>query len=357
MIRKEDLRKGFSDWMHMAMSRMGIVKPRNRERRVTIMTNVNMRKCAEEELLEKKRIPSGERREYVMSDLEKEEATKILRDEYRISEGESECILYLDMDIEDMNLRVKLVHYSQLSPVEFEYALLKSERVAGCTGNMSLSQVLSSGRVPIYECLIHGRDFLKDLVRRWGEATNQKSPEKTFMIHKLGDLSVGYFKYCSKFWKRYRRFIRVLREDLFQKWFYDEVLLRVMMKLEESLEVGSELQSQMISIPFDRHAEYLKSMDIVTKGEVERDIEELRKSGNDIGVCLLKGKRISREMVSRTKILRVRECIEEAIEKVDKLKLADYNQGVISMLDEYLEMINKYEVELGKRLLKGDERS
>ncbi|KAI5187780.1 hypothetical protein NEHOM01_2361 [Nematocida homosporus] len=53
----------------------------------------------------------------------------------------------------------RLVPYENLSPEAFEYFLLKSELVAGCTGDMSFTQVISSKRIPVYECLTHKQRF------------------------------------------------------------------------------------------------------------------------------------------------------------------------------------------------------
>jgi hypothetical protein len=41
--------------------------------------------------------------------------------------------------------------------------LLKSEDIAGCTGDMSLTQILSSERMPIYQMLSHKRNLYNAL--------------------------------------------------------------------------------------------------------------------------------------------------------------------------------------------------
>ncbi|KAI5187504.1 hypothetical protein NEHOM01_2227 [Nematocida homosporus] len=74
----------------------------------------------------------------------------------------------------EINKTVRLVSYANLSPEAFEYFLLKSELVAGCTGDMSLTQVLSSKRIPVYEVLPHKQCLYTDgLNAPWIEALQE----------------------------------------------------------------------------------------------------------------------------------------------------------------------------------------
>ncbi|KAI5185489.1 hypothetical protein NEHOM01_0848 [Nematocida homosporus] len=74
----------------------------------------------------------------------------------------------------EINRTVRVVSYENLSPEAFEYFLLKSELVAGCTGDMSLTQVLSSKRIPVYECLSHKRKLYSNILNApWIEAMEE----------------------------------------------------------------------------------------------------------------------------------------------------------------------------------------
>lgn len=260
------------------------------------------------------------------------------------------------LDVGVKGVRVKAVHYSQLSPLEFEYALLGSGPVAGCTGNMSLCQVLSSGRVPIYECLKHNEKFLLHLIQRWDETSDDRDGEKRFSVveeQKVGvsEWKVGYLKYHPGFWSDYRKFIEALKKDSFQEWFYSEVLLRVMMKFEGELSVDRELEERILSVHYDRYSLDLESMD----GEAERVISELRRSGNNVGACLLEKRRIPEGVLGNMKILELRRSILEVIEKLHKMsgtKVATFGCKVIDVLNEHLRTIDVYEIRLGERLLK-----
>ncbi|KAI5186712.1 hypothetical protein NEHOM01_1651 [Nematocida homosporus] len=78
------------------------------------------------------------------------------------------------INLASINRTFRLVSYENLSPEAFEYFLLKSELVAGCTGDMSLTQVLSSKRVPVYECLSHKRSFYTNVLNTpWVEAMEE----------------------------------------------------------------------------------------------------------------------------------------------------------------------------------------
>lgn len=259
-----------------------------------------------------------------------------------VSAGESESIAYMDV----MNVRAKLVHYEELSPCEFEYALLRSERVVGCTGDMSMSQVLSSGRVPIYECLDHNEDFLRDLVQCWGKATDQTDPEKTFKTknewkEEAGRCMMACFSYYPEFWSDYRKFVGSQEENSFQKLLYDEILLRMMRKLEGKLKMDKKLQytMQTLLISFDSRW-----------ADIGKVIEELTSSGNDIGAYVLREKRIPLEMLSGIRISRLRECIEDVIEKMSGC----YNKEIECILEKYLGVIDRRLIEIGRILVEGD---
>lgn len=325
--------------MQKFMRRVGVMRPRSSKRSVTVLTNLDIRKCGKEEFL-KKGNGSGERKEYIMNDVDKAMVMRILWDEYGVTEGECESILYLY--IKDIDLRVKLVHYSQLSPSEFEYALLRSERVAGCTGDMSLSQVLSSGRVPIYECLEHNRNFLGSLVRWWGKTTGQESPENIFEVlvgwkRGVKQWTVGCLKYYREFWPDYRKFIDALRKDSFQKWLYNEVVRIMVMKRVGVLKIDSELEGKMISVPFDKYDKDLKVMDESMEGSIRKTIEKLSLRKNDIGVCLLQHQKLSSSELRGVRIGRLVECIEEVITELEMIDI----KGIIDWSSRDMEESNR----------------
>jgi len=84
----------------------------------------------------------------------------------KIKEGEKKDFISY-FYIKEHNLKVKLIHYKKLSAEEFEYLLLRSERIVGCTGDMSLTQVLSSNRIFIYEYLEHKGDLAYAMMDEW----------------------------------------------------------------------------------------------------------------------------------------------------------------------------------------------
>lgn len=328
--------------------REGTLKPDKNT--MTVLTNGDIRKWVEDEVERRKvRLQNG--RLMIGSEGEAE-VKKVVMEEHMIAEEEDEFIIYLNT--KEIDVRVKVVSYEQLSPSEFEYVLLKSERVVGCTGDISLSQVLSSGRVPIYECLEHNRNFLTDLVRRWKEATDQTGSEVGFRIHQWEKLAVGYFGYYPEFWKDYEKFIKALKEDSFQKWLYKRFKKRMIMKSAGMEEIDSKLEERMIAIPFDEHKEDLESINEKTLGGIDKAIEELRKSGNNIGECLLEGRRIPKEMMKEAKISKVKECIEETVERLDKIHgatVVKYRSRVVGTLEECLRAVEECEIRAARRLM------
>ena len=130
-------------------------------------------------------------------------------------------------EIEVGTSKVKMVMYKTLSPVEFEYLLLKSGRVAACTGDMSATQVLSSGRVIVYGTQPHKEDFYAALNARWREVLGE---DPSLEPGTSSDLPVYEFDTCEytnrpQFFSgknamaAYRRFLEGLQQDSFQTWF------------------------------------------------------------------------------------------------------------------------------------------
>lgn len=325
-------------------------------KKITVLTNIDIKKLAEQEFVCSRDETRWElKKDYSLNSSEKEEVMKTLFDRYEISSGESESILYLNM--KKIGARVKLVHYSQLSPLEFDYALLRSEGVAGCTGDMSLSQVISSGRVPIYERLSHKKRLVIDLESYWREATGTAEPVKTFKTHYTDYWFVKYFSYYDGFWRDYKKFIEVLRKDSFQEWLYNEIMLRAVvprMRMDFSgiVKVDLELAKEMRLIRFV-HFSDLWNINSKTDGGVKRLIGELPKSGNVLGAYILEEKVFPQGLVVGMSVSEVRECISEVISGLDEIggsgvagewrrDLERWIRDVKGTFEKYLEAIDLY---------------
>lgn len=125
------------------------------------------------------------------------------------------CNVYFRSD----GIRVRVFRYEGLTSEEFEYALLRSERVAGCTGDMSLTQVLSSGRLFVYLVFEHKRRLVSNLKRTWMSVGGEEG-ELAFINDRPRTVSVDAGMGArSGLEKRYRAFLNRLREDGFERWF------------------------------------------------------------------------------------------------------------------------------------------
>lgn len=78
---------------------------------------------------------------------------------------------------------------------------------------------------------------LSALLGRITDPTHGDDTLKTFKrwAGQVRGVEVGCFEYYSRFWNDYSRFVLGLRKDSFPTWFYDSVVRRVMMRLEEML--------------------------------------------------------------------------------------------------------------------------
>ena len=160
---------------------------------------------------------------------------------------------------------MKLVLYDMLSPEMFEYFLLKSEDIAGCTGDMSLTQALSSGRVPIYQQLIHKTFLYKALNDEWKWATQDLGGDKdeynNLPVIPRNNLDHHKYKFrrVERFHEAYARFIDNLKENSLQKWFWNELRERLSAsknennpKIEKRAEETTEDSNQPAAITEER---------------------------------------------------------------------------------------------------------
>lgn len=126
------------------------------------------------------------------------------------------------MEFKNMK-KMKLIPYDHLSPEEFEYLLLKSDYIMGCTGDMSVTQALSSGRMIVYEIRQHKLGFYNFLNDRWKEAGNQPDNDDfsipAICINNVDQYYMRKITPCSDMQEIHKDLLKRLRDDSFQKWF------------------------------------------------------------------------------------------------------------------------------------------
>lgn len=96
-----------------------------------------------------------------------------------------------------------------VSSAEFDSLLFNSGEYAGCTGDSSLSKVLSSKRIPLYQVLSHKEEFVQFLEKTWEDVGGDKHsfymmmlrPYGEHMPQSLSEHDIGSFK------EQYSRFI------------------------------------------------------------------------------------------------------------------------------------------------------
>ena len=134
------------------------------------------------------------------------------------------------------DVTVKIIFYERLSPEEFEYLLLNSEDIAGCTGDMSITQVLSSKRMIIYEISgLRKRAFYEELNAEWKKMVEEEGSK--FI---KSEINKDYYNNLPSFEDSlnyviqpiikvdgikdlYMKFLERLENDSFQKWFKEEL--------------------------------------------------------------------------------------------------------------------------------------
>ncbi|KAI5148073.1 hypothetical protein ENBRE01_0087 [Enteropsectra breve] len=138
---------------------------------------------------------------------------------------------------------ISLESYKILGREEFECVLLGSEELAICTGDMSLTQVISSGRIAFYQALIHKLHFIRDvLILKNATSDNNlksSSPKNNKQCNFREDWSdllpyvenslvLKNYRFIDKFtdawFERYQEFLKYKQEENFQKKFYKKFM-------------------------------------------------------------------------------------------------------------------------------------
>jgi hypothetical protein len=158
---------------------------------------------------------------------QEEEALKLMKNAGVAVEQNGVQTIYLPW----LRRKARIVRFRALSPEAFEYFLLKSKRAAGCTGDMSISQVLSSKRIPVYELLSHKRPFYGYITTLWkGVLRDMGIPydENQGMFPGIsGSLSNPVFLHgqitSSDIHRAFQEFHKRLQQGSFQLWFGEKV--------------------------------------------------------------------------------------------------------------------------------------
>lgn len=122
----------------------------------------------------------------------------------------------------------QLVCYGQVTEPEFEYLLLRSGEIAGCTGDMSVSQVLSTGRIMVYQCLGHKEAFVYRLEEVWKSVNGHQN--RSFTMFYASSSNSNNRKGLPKEFdttllrEQYRAFLARIKENDFRKELERKVL-------------------------------------------------------------------------------------------------------------------------------------
>ncbi|WUR03707.1 uncharacterized protein VNE69_06028 [Vairimorpha necatrix] len=128
----------------------------------------------------------------------------------------------LVLEYKDKIIQIKT--YPVLSKYEFDFLLLKSEEIVGCTGDMSISETISSNRIFVYQTLSHKLNFRRMLNKEWNEFYKEK---KDFLLEIMFDPALitkrkeieDFKKFKNKMWNFYEH----LKGNSFLRWL-DEKL-------------------------------------------------------------------------------------------------------------------------------------
>jgi hypothetical protein len=161
----------------------------------------------------------------LFNDEQKSVMTIYENDKFCLYPGKESHVTYLL--VKKHSLTIKLVQFKQLSREEYDYLLLRSERMAGCTGDMSFSEVISTNRIPVYDCLVHKIDFLYGIIDLWQHSTNTDSLAP-FPFHPAQGFKKGmyyqHFDFNEKWLIQYNEFIKRLREcNNFRTWLKNNI--------------------------------------------------------------------------------------------------------------------------------------
>lgn len=113
---------------------------------------------------------------------------------------------------------IQIDSYDVLSKVEYDCLLLNSEKIVGCTGDMSISECISTDRIFVYQTLNHKLNFRYILNNMFNKYSSQKDALMNFMfdpcmIEKKSNLNFAQF--CKE-WRFF--YENVIQKENFTDW-------------------------------------------------------------------------------------------------------------------------------------------
>jgi hypothetical protein len=128
-------------------------------------------------------------------------------------------------------LEIKLKHktvyissYTMLHKFEYDFLLLKSEEIIGCTGDMSISEGISTNRIFIYQTLSHKLNFRMILNNPFNDYTSYKDSLLCLMFDPCflnNSTDLENFEEIKKDWRAF--VISHLMKNDFMKWLSNEL--------------------------------------------------------------------------------------------------------------------------------------
>ena len=115
--------------------------------------------------------------------------------------------------------KIRVISYEFLSPEAFHYLLLKSEQITGCTGDMSITQVLSSNRLCFYELLGHKKLFFNHLNQKWLEIQKDMKEQISLSFWESDCVFNAKCPLPEQLEIILEKFLAVLRQNSFEEWF------------------------------------------------------------------------------------------------------------------------------------------
>ncbi|KAG0438159.1 hypothetical protein DMUE_3259 [Dictyocoela muelleri] len=132
--------------------------------------------------------------------------------------------------IEIQNVQFVLEKIGFVSTAEFERLITQSGEYVGCTGDNSLSKVLSANKVPLYQVLKHKDGFTETLEKMWTEAGGDAKNFNLMMLKhsRVAATDILKFNYnIDSFMMQFNRFLeklysRTTQEDL-EKYLFSNI--------------------------------------------------------------------------------------------------------------------------------------
>lgn len=117
-----------------------------------------------------------------------------------------------------------ILSYTMLNKFEYDFLLLKSEEVIGCTGDISISEGISTNRLFLYQTLSHKLNFRNILNSLFNDYTRYKNSLLLLMfdpcfLNNLTDLE--NFEEIKRDWREF--VISHLMKTDFMKWLNNEL--------------------------------------------------------------------------------------------------------------------------------------